>query len=519
MSGFSPQSESSALLRVETPLTVQADQIVELKAALLRSESWARALFEHSHLDMLVMSVGADGGVFVEEFNAAFSRTTGVENAAGQPVELALGKAAGATVAANCRACLAQGGYECQQTLWFPAGERRLRMYYRTLPPDRSSPSSQRVLLKQIDVTDSHRVELALRQAMRLEAIGQLTGGVAHEFNNLLTAILGSLELLARKLPEPQQARWVQNATNAAQRGAVLTGQLLAYARKQFMTPAITDVPATLGANMELIRGSLGGRITLAAEFAPSTWPALTDPAQLELALLNLVVNARDAMPGGGRVTLATSNVPAADSALPSELNYGDYVLLTVADTGVGMTPEVLARAMEPFFTTKKFGEGSGLGLSQAYGVARQLGGTIRLRSVPGEGTCAEIFLPRAASALQAAVQLLLVDDDNDVRAVAAAMLREEGWQVQEADSGEAALVALAQQPFAVLLADLAMPGLSGEALVTAVRIHQPNLPVIFLTSDARAAADQKLFGRVLAKPYTAEALRNAVTQAMSNWR
>ena len=390
---------------------------------------------------------------------------------------------------------------------------------YRTLPAHKGGGPNQRVLLKQIDMTESYRVEIALRQAMRLEAIGQLTGGVAHEFNNLLTAILGSLELLARKLPEPQHARWVQTATSAAQRGAVLTGQLLAYARKQFMAPAVTDVPATLGANMELIRGSLGGRIVLATEFAPATWPALTDPAQLELALLNLVVNARDAMPGGGRVALSTSNVAAGDLALPPELDFGDYVLLTVTDTGVGMTAEVLARAMEPFFTTKQFGEGSGLGLSQAYGVARQLGGTIRLRSAPGEGTSAEIFLPRATSAKQTAVQLLLVDDDDGLRAVTAAMLRDEGWEVQEADSGEAALVALAQQPFAVLLADLAMPGLSGEALATAVRLHQPNLPVIFLTGDAEAAAADNPFGRVLSKPYTTETLRRAVTQAMSNWR
>jgi signal transduction histidine kinase len=195
---------------------------------------------------------------------------------------------------------------------------------------------------------------------------------------------------------EERQRRWIRVATDAAQRGALLTQQLLAYARKQFLEPTATDIPAALSGMTELIRGSLGGRITLAASFEPGTWLAHTDIAQLELALLNLMVNARTAMPEGGHLRLSTHNHPLGTPGLPPELEFRDYVVVTVKDNGTGMTPEVLAHAMEPFFTTKGVGEGSGLGLSQVYGFARQSGGTLRLTSAPGAGTVAEIFLPRA---------------------------------------------------------------------------------------------------------------------------
>jgi signal transduction histidine kinase len=218
---------------------------------------------------------------------------------------------------------------------------------------------------------------------------------MAHEFNNLLTAVLGSLERLSREQTEERHLHWVQNAMAAARRGAVLTQQLLSYARKQFMAPAPTDVPAAIGGMTELIRGSLGGRISLDVDFAPDTWLVLTDSAQLELALLNLVINARQAMPQGGTLRLTSVNIPRGSLILPLDLQPGDYVCLSVSDTGTGMTPEVLGRAMEPFFTTKGIGGGSGLGLSQAYGVICQLGGTLRLNSTPGNGTKADLFLPR----------------------------------------------------------------------------------------------------------------------------
>jgi signal transduction histidine kinase len=492
------------------------EQTVAIRTtALHQSEVRTWTLFEHSPLDLLVLQVDAAGIVRVDECNTAFCRTTGLhaDQLIGRPIAEALGQT-GARIASDCLTCLAQGGFECQHSLTFPVGELVVRTYYRPLPDEEAG--SRRILLTQIDLTESRRVEGALRQAMRLEAIGQLTGGVAHEFNNLLTAVLGSLDLLSRRVVDERERRWVQTATSAAQRGATLTGQLLAYARKQFLAPAATDVPASLGTMMELIRGSLGSRITLATEFHPATWPAFADPAQLELALLNLLVNARDAMRNGGRVMISTENRPAGHADLPQELEPGDGQQHVVADTGTGMPPDILSRAMEPFFTTKGIGEGSGLGLSQAYGVARQLGGTLRLRSTPGAGTTAHLFLPRAETLANATHRpLLLVDDDADVRSIAGAVLREEGWDVHEAEDGASALAAMGSISFAALLADLSMPGMSGAELAVAARACQPGLPVVFLTGNVDLDMLRTLPGPVLKKPYSVEALLGAVRTAV----
>ncbi len=496
---------------------VALERILVLRAEALRqSQARNKVLFEQSPLNILVLAVPDGGAVTIEECNPAFCRNTGLtaEQVIGHPIEVVLGDT-GAVLALDCRTALAQGGLDCQHALGFPIGERVLRSTYQPLPDQPAGP--RRVLLSQIDLTDSTRVEAALRQAMRLEAVGQLTGGVAHEFNNLLTAVLGSLDLLSRRLTDDRQRRWVDIATSAAQRGALLTQQLLAYARKQFMAPAATDIPALLGNMTELIRGSLGSRIALVTTFDAQTWPALADPAQLELALLNLLVNARDAMPNGGRVTLGTGNRPAGHPDLPPDLEPGDYVLLSVVDTGTGMPPDILARALEPFFTTKSFGEGSGLGLPQAFGFARQLGGTLRLHSSPGGGTAAQLYLPRiGAAASAAAMPLLVVDDDDDVRSIAAALLREEGWTVQEAASGTEALRALAAEPFAALLADLAMPGMSGIELAEAAAAAQPGLPVVFLTGNPDRDLLRALPGAVLSKPYSVDALLSAVRAAVS---
>ena len=500
-------------ISAEREAQTELEQMVATRtAALQRSRTRVRALFEHSPIDTMVLQVSPDGDVIIEESNAAFCNTTGLapEALAGQRVEAALDKQTGAILAADCRTCIASGGFECQHNLLFPTGERTVRTYYRALPDEELGV--RRVLLTQIDLTESRRVESALHQAMRLEVIGQLTGGVAHDFNNLLTAILGSLELLSRRVEDERQQRWLQTATSAAQRGATLTQQLLSYARKQFLAPKATDIPTTIDGMGELVRGSLGGLIAVSTDFTAGTWHALADAAQLELVLLNLVVNARDAMRMGGRLALSTRNRPAGDPDLPPELERGDYVLLSVSDNGVGMAPDVLARAMEPFFTTKGVGEGSGLGLSQAYGFARQLGGTVRLRSQPGAGTTVEVFFRRADEQVQPAPpRLLLVDDDSDVRSIAATLLREEGFRVEEAESGLAALTLLATGPFEAMLADLGMPGMSGMELATIVRQRHPALPIIFLTGNADPALLSHLKGPVLSKPYSIEALLSTV--------
>ena len=391
----------AAVTCIEAERSAQAlleDTVAARTAALARSTSRNQALFDHSPFDIMVLQAAIDGAITIEEANASFCRTTGLPPAGlrMRTIEAALGGQTAASLAADCRTALREGGFECEHTLDFPVGERLMRLFYRVLPDERAG--IRRVLVTQIDLSEVRRVEAALRQAMRLEGIGQLTGGVAHDFNNLLTAILGSLELLGGKVDDARQQRWIRTAVSAAQRGATLTHQLLAYARKQFLAPVAMDIPAAIGAMAELIRGSLGGRIALAIDLPPTTWAALADPAHLELALVNLVVNARDAMHNGGTLALSTDNLAAGDETLPAELEPQDYVRVAVADTGMGMEPEIVSRAMEPFFTTKGIGDGSGLGLSQAYGYARQLGGTLRLNSRPGEGTVVEIFLPRAVA-------------------------------------------------------------------------------------------------------------------------
>ena len=355
-------------------------------------------LFEQAPADLAVLQIRADGVVAIEKANAAFAHTTGLipTEIAGRAVSDVLDSVTAQMLAADARTCIAQHGLECERTLQFPAGERLVRAHYRTMPG--RDGIADRVLLTQVDLTETRRIEVALRQALRLEVIGQLTGGVAHDFNNLLTAVLGSLEMLGRHIDDERHRRWIRVAVEAAQRGATLTQQLLAYARKQFLEPTATDIVKALDGMTALIRGSLSSKIALEFAFDSSTWLAHTDIGQLEMSLMNLIVNARVAMPEGGRLTLSTRNHPACMAGLPSELEPGDYVVVSVADTGIGMTPDVLARAMEPFFTTRGIGEGSGLGLSQTYGFARQLGGTVRLTSIPGTGTVAEIFLPRATS-------------------------------------------------------------------------------------------------------------------------
>ena len=248
------------------------------------------------------------------------------------------------------------------------------------------------------EVAERRKAEAALVQAQRLEAIGQLTGGVAHDFNNLLTAVIGNLELLRPNEVTERAARHIEAALQAARRGGELTRQLLAYARKQHVEPRPVDVNTVVARMGDLLSRSPSGLVTIQADLADDLWHALCDPVQLESILLNLAINARDAMPGGGRLWIATRNVGATHERLPPELGSGRYVVLTITDEGSGMTPEVLSKAFEPFFTTKEVGKGSGLGLAQVQGAARQLGGTVRLRSTLGAGTTVEVFLPWADS-------------------------------------------------------------------------------------------------------------------------
>ncbi|WP_169307389.1 response regulator [Chitiniphilus eburneus] len=379
---------------------------------------------------------------------------------------------------------------------------------------------ANRALLGQIE--EREQVEATLQQMQRLEAVGQLTAGVAHDFNNLLTVILSNAAFLARgvsKGAEPDKLQqYASRIREAGERGAKLTAQLLSFSRRQRLAPQVLDLNATIAGMLDLLRSTLGGSIGVETMLAREPWLALVDPTQVELIILNLAINARDAMEGGGQLWLTTSNQTLAQPpSRPEEPEPGEYVVLSVRDTGSGMPPDVLAKAFEPFFTTKEPGKGSGLGLAQVFGFAKQSGGGVCIQSQAGQGTTVNVYLPRASGEIARPVEapaepvvnqrrtVMLVDDDNAVREVTATQLQELGYRVIEVGSGALVLELLSQgvQPD-LLLADFAMPGMNGGELARRVRERWPRLPILFISgyADLRRAdledidVVQKPFGK-----------------------
>jgi len=370
--------------------------------------------------------------------------------------------------------------------------------------------------------------EATLQQMQKMEALGRLTGGVAHDFNNLLTVVLGSLELATLRISDPRVLRLLSAAAQAAQRGARLTAQMLAFARRQPLELRPIDANEALLGMDQLLHRTAGALVQIGYELGDGLWPVLADPVQLELALLNLVANARDAMPQGGTLTIRTFNLPAGEP--PAGLAPADYVMIAVQDTGEGMSEEVRASAFEPFFTTKEPGKGTGLGLSMIYGFARQAGGTVSIDSAPGAGTTVRIILPRTGPATStdttepatpdeaATLRILLVDDDSGVRALAREMLQEQGHFVTDVASGTAALALLrTQEAYDVLLLDFAMPGINGGQVASAASTIRPDLPIVFMTGYAEIALLKPWLERGFAmvdKPFRAKALQAAIQKA-----
>jgi signal transduction histidine kinase len=374
------------------------------------------------------------------------------------------------------------------------------------------------------EMTARAEVEEALRQSQKMEALGQLTGGIAHDFNNLLQVILGALELIRRKPGETARVQgWAQNGMQAAERGAALTRQLLAFSRTQRLDLQAFVVSELVGGMRELLARSMGSQIELVFDLDADRVPVQSDRTQLELAILNLAINARDAMPGGGRLTISTRPVTLGDD--DPLLEAGDYVAVSVADTGEGMSPEVIARAFDPFFTTKSTGKGTGLGLSQVYGVARQAGGGARIASTPGEGTTVTVLLRRSETPIMAqappagpepvlapadGAQVLVVDDDDQVRALLVETLTMLGYRVTPADGGAAALEALKSRRPDLMLVDFAMPQMNGAQVADQARRVWPDLPIVFASGHADTAAIQAAVGadaRILRKPFDMEEL------------
>jgi signal transduction histidine kinase/CheY-like chemotaxis protein len=380
----------------------------------------------------------------------------------------------------------------------------------------------------EIEISEREQTEAALRQSQRMEAIGQLTGGIAHDFNNLLTVIGGNAAMLNDTAQGDAMRRRVMAITQAAERGERLTRQLLAFSRRQMLRPEPVDLRRHVDEIADMLSPALRADIEVKVEMPGELWPVFVDLAEFQMALLNLGMNARDAMPESGRFRVGARNVTFDIGDPTSGGLVGDFVAVTLSDTGAGMAPEVLARAFEPYFTTKQIGLGSGLGLSQVYGFAQQSGGAVSIVSAIGKGTSITLFLPRAAeqpaapsdvaaAPLGASAGILVVEDDAEVAQVTMEVLREIGYQAVEARDGHAALALIEQDPtIELVLSDVVMPGgMSGLELARTLRKLRPDLPVVLATGytqwGARVVDEDFTF---VAKPYRREALAAALRTA-----
>lgn len=433
---------------------------------------------------------------------------------------------------------LEQGGHQVEELEFTEGGKRHvISFHYEQL----HGADGQLIGLvgAAADITKLRTMSEQLEASQRMEAIGQLTGGIAHDFNNLLAVIVGNLELLKDHLAtNPQLGDFVDIALKAADRGAALTRSLLAFARKQSLEIQRVDPNKILAEIAELLRRSLPPGIRLAFRSEPHVWPCRADTGQLQNAVINLVVNSRDAMPEGGAITISTANTrlaPSYGTPLPPDVTPGDYVQICVTDTGTGMPPEVVDRVFEPFFTTKGQSKGSGLGLSIVYGFAKQLGGHLSIDSTPGEGTSVCLYVPRlteeenvpapdhrpAVPPVRGAT-ILVVDDDEDVRQLTSALLTRAGYRTLEANSGEAAANLLqTDSSIDLLLTDMLLgPGPSGLDLTEEAQKLRPDLPIVmmsgYIDTSAADTMERTSTAPLLRKPFRRQDLENAVSEALA---
>lgn len=398
--------------------------------------------------------------------------------------------------------------------------------------------SNQRL---QNEMVERERAEEALRHAQKMEAVGQLTGGIAHDFNNMLTGIIGSLDLMQRYIADGRSAeigRFTEAAVSSANRAAALTHRLLAFSRRQSLDRKPIDPNQLVHSLEDLLCRSKGDHIELKLQLADEVWPVSTDVSQLENALLNLVINARDAMPNGGELVIETANsyLDGTDISTLEPVKAGDYVMIGVSDNGSGMTPSVLAKAFEPFFTTKPIGQGTGLGLSMIYGFAQQSGGHVSLSSLPGQGTSVRLYLPRlhlapidkteavtdreTPSAI-AGETVVLVEDDPAVRMLVLNVLGELGYHAHEAEDAKTALPLLESDlRVDLLVTDVGLPGINGRQLAEIARQYRPELKVLFMTGYAEKALERQGFLEegmdMVAKPFSIDLLANKIRTMIS---
>ncbi|MDF1586302.1 hybrid sensor histidine kinase/response regulator [Marinimicrococcus flavescens] len=525
---------SNRFLEREVEQRRRTQEALEARERELRaSEARYRAFFENSDEALFLLDALPDGRIEVGATNPAHARITGLpaDMAAGRDPRDLWPSPAAEELVAQVRACVAAGRpLRFEQVMELPGGRRELETIL--VPVPEQGMQGTRILGSARDVTEQRRAEATLRQAQKMEAVGQLTGGVAHDFNNLLQVIWSSLELLDRELAEGSTGRrQLASARDAVERGKRLNGQLLAFARRQPLAPVGVALKKVLDDIVELLRRTLGERIRIETALAEDLWPVLVDRTQLENALLNLAVNARDAMGGEGllRITAANRTVGAAGG----ELEPGSYVELAVEDSGCGMPPEVLARVFEPFFTTKAEGQGTGLGLSMVYGFVKQSKGQVTIDSSPGRGTTVRLALPRGSTLAEPAApfladatggreRILLVEDNEAVREAVAELLRMLGYELEQAAGGEQALAILeAGLEVDLLFTDVMMPGaLDGGELARRARLLRPGLAVLFSSGHAGASLlrDGRLEPGVtlLNKPYGAAELDLKIREALA---
>jgi PAS domain S-box-containing protein len=514
-------------------------RIEERTSQLLSKEALISTFYNHSSECHAVLAETADHSFRYDEANPATLRLYGKtrEEVIGHTVHELFKPETAAELVAHLQACLRD---RVPRRYERHIGDAMVEAVASPVPTDSGMP--RRLVVSARDVTEHRNLEQQLRQSQKMEAVGQLTGGLAHDFNNLLAGIIGSLELMEKRFEQRRLIdidRYLQSAKGAAKRAASLTHRLLAFSRRQTLDPKPTDVNLLVGDMEELIRRTIGPAVTFEFVGAIGLWKTLTDQHQLENALLNLCINARDAMPHGGRLTVETCNRWIDErSARGRDLAAGQYISLCVSDNGIGMSADVMSRAFDPFFTTKPLGEGTGLGLSMVYGFVRQSGGQTRIYSEVGKGTMVCLYLPRCAQVDDEAAQtdapaqieparhgetVLVVDDEPTVRMLITDVLEELGYIAIDAADGIAGLQILeSKRHIDLLITDVGLPGgMNGRQLADAGTTLRPELKILFITGYAENAVigdgHLKRGMHVLTKPFAMETLANRITSILKN--
>ena len=535
---FGPDGEMIGFIGVATDITVAKEAELELKrqveertAQLARSEAQFRAVFEAA-LEVLVL-LEPDGTVLAVNHRRESWRHPKPDEAIGTKLwDAPTLKAYPQQIPLMKRgiAQAAKGTPFSTEVAMERPGVATAYLDVAIQPVRDADGKILYLLFEARDITELKAAQEQLRQSQKMEALGQLTGGIAHDFNNLLTVVVGGLDVVARKLEDEKLKRYATNALTAAERGARLTGQLLAFSRVQRLEVRPVEIGPLIQNMRPLLRNVLGPGTTKEFEIDETAGAIMADPTQLEVAVLNLAINARDAMPEGGILKFATRQTRIEGDP---ELEAGDYVELSISDTGTGMTEDVASRAFEPFFTTKEIGKGTGLGLSMVYGMARQSGGTARLETAPGQGTTIRLFFKVAAAPASAEdpselygrrerarrnASVLVVDDDPDVRGFIAEALADEGYRVREVADGKTALTEFAARKPDLVVLDFVMPEMSGADVARRILKTSPGQKILFVSGYSETEAIRKVApdSPVLAKPFRSDALCRAVRKALS---